>query len=952
LRKKYSILFFLFQFIFAVSQTPEIGIPFIRNYKPETYGADNQNWSAVQDNQGILYFANNNGVLRFNGSSWQIVGAAGNLSTIRSLAIDSKGTIYAGGYAEFGYLDENRNGQIFYHSMIGKIPPQYRKFNDVWQIFPTRRGIVFHSTYFSYYYINDTIEVIKHPNESSRSFNVFDRVLIQFKDRLRELIDGKLIDIPLGEQFSRFAVAFMIPFQQNTILVGTESDGLMIYDYKTLISFPTEADEFMKKNKLYSGIPLNDGSIALGTLHGGLMIIDKTGKSLLHLNTENGLQNNTIISIKTDNTGDLWVIMDQGIDCIEIGSPISKLYNSQLEGNVYAVNLFHDKLYIATHHGLFWQTFDALKNPNIISNLKPVAGVKEINWNLTTIDNFLFLGHDDGTYLIENNTAKRISQVKGGWCYRKLALYGNCVIGGTYTGLIIFKNDGKEYRQYKLLKSLNESCRIIEDDNQGNIWITSGYNGVYRLRLNENADSITTLKFYDNHCGFPEGVFYGIHKVNGEIIFGTQQGAYAYNYAKDQMEPHKVFYSFFKGIHLRKLTEDKHGNIWFIAGNKTGILKLNSEGNYTMVKVPFLKITDDHVPGFENISFVDNNNVMIGTKHGILVYNPSLKRDYFTSYPTIIDKVSITAEHDSLIYSTGLDSSRDEPAPTAQITVPYRFNDLHFVFSAVYFENHENIQYRCMLEGFDEDWSSWNSKNEKEYTNIPEGNYFFRVKAKNIFDFESKEAVIKVTVLAPWYRSKWAYGVYILLAFLSLMAFIKIKNRQFEKARKKLEEENQNILRLKAAEHAQEKLEEELKNKNKELAAATMNVAQKNEVFIKIKDKLTQVYEYVGEKERNKLNSLIRLLDDEMNDETYWEQFEIHFNMLNDNFLKRLQQQHPSLTSKDLKMCAFLRMNLSNKEIASLLNITLRGVEASRLRIRRKIDMPKDAPLTEYILKF
>ncbi len=142
-----------------------------------------------------------------------------------------------------------------------------------------------------------------------------------------------------------------------------------------------------------------------------------------------------------------------------------------------------------------------------------------------------------------------------------------------------------------------------------------------------------------------------------------------------------------------------------------------------------------------------------------------------------------------------------------------------------------------------------------------------------------------------------------------------------------------------------------LKNKHKELAMATMNVAQKNEKLIEIKEKLLEL-ENLPDKERRKIDLLLRMIDSEINDESYWEQFEQHFNALNDDFLNKLKKEHPDITHKDLKMCAFLRMNLSNKEIASLLNITLRGVEASRLRLRKKLNLPKDMPLNEYILRF
>jgi DNA-binding CsgD family transcriptional regulator len=333
----------------------------------------------------------------------------------------------------------------------------------------------------------------------------------------------------------------------------------------------------------------------------------------------------------------------------------------------------------------------------------------------------------------------------------------------------------------------------------------------------------------------------------------------------------------------------------------------------------------------------------------LLIYNPVENRNYFRSFATIIERVTIPSAADSLLISNVTNQSFS--GKQSPIIVRNKFNNLTFRFSALYYENPADIQYKYILEGFDEDWSSWTNKNEKEYTNLPAGTYTFRVKAKNIYDYESREAVFRFTVLPPWYKTKLAFAAYLILMVTLFVMFIRYKNQKFEQEKLKIEEENRKAMQLKIAEHAKEKLEEELKNKHKELAMATMNVAQKNEKLIEIKERLLEL-ENLPDRERRKVENLIRMLDDEINDESYWEQFEQHFNALNDDFLNKLKKEHPDITHKDLKMCAFLRMNLSNKEIASLLNITLRGVEASRLRLRKKLNLPKDMPLNEYILRF
>ncbi|MGC8824324.1 MAG: ligand-binding sensor domain-containing protein [Bacteroidales bacterium] len=950
MRKKYVFIAIFLILSSVYAQTRRIGVPFVRNYKPEVYHAADQSWSVVEDSTGMVYFANEGGVLAFNGSTWSIVGIAGNLSAFKSVAADKKGVIYAGAYADLGMLKRDPIGRIYFASLTSKIPTAYRKFDYIWNILPTEEGIYFQSTYISFFLNpNGSIDPIPHPSQAQRTFMVNNQIYVAFVDGVRIWNGNGFDDIPMGKEMAKLTPVFLLALSKNRLLMGTEANGLYLYENQRLTKFSTNIDRELTTYKLYCGTHTIDENIALGTLHNGLYIINREGKLVLHLNTDNGLQNNNIITMKTDFIGNLWVTMDKGIDYVELNTAFSKIQTRRLNGFVYSVIRYNNRLYVATHHGLLWYDWDKLLGNDDITEFNVFPGISEINWTLNNIDGTLFLGHDRGAYILHDNSAEMISSVKGAWTFRKLKSISNTVISGTYTCLVSYKNVGGRWKQHKVLRGLNESCRILEEDEEGNIWVTSGYYGVYKVRLSPDADSILTLKLYDSTQGFPRSLFYGIFKLGDEIVFGTQYGAYRYNKTIDRMEPHPVYFKLFGNNHVRLIAEGPNNQFWYVVGPSTGIYKQMSDGSFNHITIPLQKISDDYVPGFENLHFIDEKNVIIGTRHGLLIYNPIENRNYFRSFVTLIERVSIPSAADSLLIAnvTTLRGNDKESA----IVIRNKFNNLHFRFSALYYENPADIQYKYMLEGFDEDWSSWTTKNEKEYTNLPPGTYTFRVKAKNIYDYESREAVFRFTVLPPWYKTKLAFVVYLLMMVSLFVVFIRYKNKKFELEKQKIEEENRKAMQLKIAEHTKEKLEEELKNKHKELAMATMNVAQKNEKLIEIKERLLEL-ENLPDRERRKVENLLRMLDDEINDESYWEHFEQHFNALNDDFLNKLKREHPDITHKDLKMCAFLRMNLSNKEIASLLNITLRGVEASRLRLRKKLNLPKDMPLNEYILRF
>ncbi len=949
MRKIFALLFFLFTAYFSYSQNTRIGVPFVRNYKPEMYHAAEQNWCTVEDSCGLTYFANESGVLCFNGKSWEIVGIAPNLSSFKSLAIDKNGTIYAGCYADFGYLTKDEKGKIYYQSIADKIPNPYRKFDYIWAIVNTDEGLYFQSTYLSFL-LKENNKIIPLIHSSPvKTFSINNTAYVLFYDGLKKIKNNTFVEIPGGKEFTKYNIMFILPYENNDFLVGTESDGLFIFKNEKLIPFITPANQYFKQYKLYCGTYTYDENIVIGTLHAGVYIIDKKGKIVLHLHTDNGIQNNNIISIKSDNIGNLWVLMDKGIDYVELNSAFSKIQTRKMDAFVYSVIVFKNKLYVATHHGLFWYDWNKLTNNEDINEFTLYPNISEINWCLKDIEGTLFLGHDKGAYILENNNSQMISDVKGGWIFRKLSNIPNTIIGGTYTCLTVYKKIGNSWKFIKKLNGINESCRLMEEDKEGNLWITSGYYGVYKVTLSENADSIVSIKFYDSKGGFPNSLFYGIFKIDNEILFGTQYGTYQYNKSQDKMEPHPKYYQLLGNNHIRMIAEGPRNTIWYITGSNTGIYRQMPDGKLNHITIPLQKIANEYVPGFENINFVDDQNVIIGTRHGLLIYNFLDSRNYFKQYNSIIESISVPRFNDSLIIANVIPSENIVKEKPKEL--PYKFNNLHFKFSALYYENPNDLKYKYFLEGFDDDWSQWTDRNEKEYTNLPEGSYIFRLKAKNIYDYESKECYYKFIILPPFYRSRLAYLIYVILIVSTIWYLIQQRNKKFEKEKQKIEQENQKNLRLQNAEYEKQKLEEELKSKQKELAVAAMNVAEKNEKLIEIKEHLLTL-DNLPDKEKRKIRELITMLDNEINNESYWEQFEMHFNSLNDNFLNKLKQEYPSITHKDLKMCAFIRMNLSNKEIASLLNITLRGVEASRLRLRKKFNLPKDMPLTEFIIHY
>jgi ligand-binding sensor domain-containing protein len=946
----------------SFSQVRFKGIPYIKNYTRHEYNASPFNWAVVQDARGLMYIANNYFLMELDGKSWRYI-VLQNRTVVRSLAIDEKGKVYVGGQDDFGYLAPDDKGEMQYISLKSKIEKQYQNFDDVWKIYVTSEGVAFCTAAGIYQLMDDkiTFHAIK-DTLLDLCFYVNDRLFLTVLNKgIYEFKKNEIVLIPNSEKISNDFISGMLQGVDSDILIVTNDNGIYSYDgYSGFKPWNTQADKFLKQNKIVSAAKLSNG-YAFGSSYDGLIVIDKKGVPVLHLNKTKGLQDNGVEYIYPDNAGNLWLALRNGIDYLEINSPFS-LYNSQtkISGAAFTSLLEKTRLYLGTSEGLYYKDWTNGQNALNESEFKLIENSEGQTYNLQKIKDLLLLSHHNGAYQIIGNKAFKVSDHHGVWLFQPLAGKPDYILCGTYTGLILFQivNGKLEFRNK--IKDFEESSRIMEQDSEGNIWIAHGYKGVYKIRLNNDLTSVEKMDFYNSKNGFPSDVFINVFKINNKLVFAGEHGIYKYNKTKNSFEEHEEFNKLIdKNNHTRKLIEDKEGNIWFSSADETGVLKKMNNGNYDVSKTIFNKLSRSLVGGFEHITYYDEHNVLIGTNEGFVQYDPSFVDHADRTFSTILRKVEDTSIKDSLIsggsFNENTNVGKIQPEEKVPV-IPFALNSLRFTYSALSFEDVDRIEYQYILEGHDKNWSTWTPMMQKEYTNLHEGDYVFKVKAKNIYNRESLEASYKFTVLPPWYRTYWSYAIY--FAMLGVVLYM---------VRKLTKIEQQKAMRLKEAEHKEqvlkaekeiiklnnEKLEDELNHKSKELTSSAMHIVHAVENNQKIR---TQVLDAMGSvQDKDALyhfRKILKAIESEISLENNWEQFELHFNQIHQDFLVRLRKEFPLLTHGDIKLCAYLRLNLSSKEIAPLLNLSIRGIEASRYRIRKKMNLSAEVNLTEFILRY
>ncbi len=958
--------FVLFQVLDTTAQIKNIGLPFITNHTREQYNAETQNWCITQDDKGIMYFGNNNGLLVYNGSSWSIYPLPNN-SIIRSANyIDGK--IYAGGFNEFGYYQRNSKGELQYTSLLTLLPESTADCGEIWRIFKSDMGIVFQSYTHIFIVDENQIQVLEPKSQFGFSYQINNTIFVVDKEfGLYTLNDYKLVPYLLHDTFFvDHEISFMMQSSDKQLVLGSTNQGVFLLDKKGIKPWKSKINAHLIKNQIYTGKQLNEEQIAIGTIQDGVYIINLNDEIILKLNRLRGLQNNTVLSLFYDNNQNLWLGLDNGIDMLEVNSPLTIIdYSYQIETS-YTSLIHKNNLYVGTNQGLFVKPLQQITNSHLLtSGFTKIEGTQGQVWSLFEIENQLFCGHNLGTFLINGTKAQLISTNMGGWNYQRVPWNANLLVGGTYNGLNRYEKNpvSRQWESTGLITNFNESSKDIAFDGLNNLWVNHGLKGVYKIQLSNDAKNTVNSVHYNQSNGLP-ALPYLLVPIENHLYFLAQDSIYEYLPDLDVFRVNQKYSALLEGINgITKIISDTNGDLWFFTETQLGVLRKLEDGTYNKITKPFCRIHNLFLrSSFENIYTYNATNTLIGSQQGLLHYSVNNNKNFDKPYATYLSAVSIKTRNQvnnpKELFPLELKLELDK----TEAEIPFKYNSITFSFYTPFYEAAGKTQHAFRLIGFDDVWSEWSNTTFKEYTNLHEGSYTFEVKALNIYNNESEVRSFHFVIKPPFFRSKLAYFIYA-ITFLSIVFFnLFYYKHKIEKTRKiesekyvskeKAFKKEVKISEQKIEQLEQEKMKSEMRLKNIELANSTMNLIQKNKLLNNVKKELLSVSDkaqsnYVKED----IKGLIKKIDKDITNDQNLKLFDKYFDRVHQDFINRIKEKHPNLTPKDLRLCAYLRMNLSTKEIAPLLNVSIRGLEISRYRLRKKLDLDREANLVDYIME-
>lgn len=905
-----SIVFFTF---LPTVYSQEL-LPFVENFTKSEYNGDNQVWNVVQGNDNAMYFANHHYFLRYNGVKWEKYSLP-NKTIIRSVFVDGD-RIYCGSYKEFGYW-KRISGRMKYFSVssnrnlfLGNADNE-----EIWKIFRHNDKLYFQSFNEIYIYNGKTVEKLKFPELISYCYVVEGKIYVATVKSGIYTLNGKSFNKVKNWPQLENNIIHGVEKRNGQLYVFTKNNGIYKGNESYLSPWKNKLNDLIKDDVIVTAKFLNDSLLAIGTGLKGLYIININDSSFKNINRKNSLKNNAVLSLSLDKENDLWLGLDNGISHIEVNSPVNIFTDSSgILGSVYSLSSMQQGFLFVTNHGIF--TYQD-------KMLSAIPNSQGQVWDIYKHDNEFVIGHNDGTFVYNGSALKWVNPVNGGWKFLR-SDFDNVYFQANYSGIALYK-DINDLSKWQILDSITKPIRNIAQNKKGELWAADNYRSLYRITYDE-AFRVKRVENVSHSNNITSDFGVKIFNFRNEILFLINNTWYVYNSISGKLEKDKTFNAGFSNISdIIPVDEDRFLVL------KDGLLYLITQ-HHTDFKWKLLP--EKYYQGrliMENTAvYKDGKNLLINLDDGFIAF----------------------------------DAKRNKPQPQNIKIEAYYLGELINNDSEIKYNQSVEIDVITQYFGYNRPDLLYRL-NGSELQPVKNGNIVLNnlssgTQNVEIFINDGKNDVkleeYQFYVARPWYFSLWMVLVYILVisgSFFLYYRWNKVRYRQKIRLKEEelrhrkqlfeLEMEAENKLRLQ--EYEKHKLEMEVQNKASEVAGKSLSIAKHSEMIESIQEVLN------NESNDGQLKTRIRqIIKTNTISKNEWQSFEKNLFKSHEEFVERLSKKYPSLTSKDIKLSIYLKMNLSSKEIAPLMNISFRGVELHRYRLRKKLNITQEESLYKFMI--
>ena len=837
------------------------GAPLIQYFSSLSYQAAPQNAMITQTPNGVVYVANQDGVLEYDGATWRLI-LLPNRSPVKAIAVDPEGTVFVAGQAEIGFLAVDSTGLMQYQSLVSKLPEKYQDFSFVERIFTTSHGAYF-QTYRNIFHW-DQSEMRVWDSEfgfflgGGANDHFFTQEITQgLRQSLGDSSDLVLEDAPLREMALISLVALPDPDSSTYLLLFTNGDLMLFEDGKALRPFPVdpEVSQYLLEKQANQMLLLSDGRFAFPTIQAGVLIINQAGQIDQVIDKKAGLRSNEASWLYEDLQGGLWIATSNGLARVELDQAITYYGPAQgLEAGATQMLQHQQQLYVGNSLGLF-RLFENESSPQT-PFFAPVPKVPGGFAEMVHVEDKekIFVGTVESLGMIfedgkpSNSMQFPITQLH---TYQKQAGHLWMAFPDAI-GLMSYDSVEDGWFFMGDVPAITKSTSSIVEDQNGALWAGYGYDAVTRIDIPNMETMLDTaqydeyfeifsynppIKVYSKEAGVPIGANQ-VYYLQEQLWLGTNQGLRRYDPTSDRfvIEPALGPISTDTTYAILHLSEAIDGTVW-IAYEKAGEYGL---GRLTFNKKEPAQWEPNLLRSLMNpiaptTLYADPEQaevLWIGTGQGIYRYDGGQDSAIAIQLPSLIRELETNGQNQALDYG---------------LVLPYTANDLEFSFALPNMSDPTRSEYQFRLIGFEEDWSAWSKSSTKGYTNLSEGDYTFSLRAKDSNGLLHQTTNFSFSILPPWYRTWWARGLWSIL-FIGLFIGLAIIYNRWRT--------NQLIAQNQALEETVQLRTEEVLLKNQELAQTldTLKTTQDQLIMQEKMASLGQMTAGIAHEIKNPLN--------------------------------------------------------------------------------------------------
>jgi serine phosphatase RsbU (regulator of sigma subunit) len=803
LKKLKSNVFYTYLTLISIIFSPAVeaqeGDFFISNYDKSQYNGASQNFDVIEDDFGLLYFANNSSIIEYDSKVFRNINLTENKTPI-CFAKSRDGKIFVGGENEIGCLAKSANGRLYYESLVHLVPKEERVFTKVWYASEHNGAIYFCANELLMRLKDGKIKTWK-PKSSFHKIHVVNGILFirELGTGLMMLKNESLVAIAGTEIFAGvdYKIANIIPgVREKEFTIVTRKKGIfsIIIEPRSNSAFVkniTDGDhQFLTNNEPFDAIKTSK-YIIIATKTAGVFVFDLHFNLIQNITIKNGLISKSCNKLYFDKEENLWCAFDNGLSKIEINLAIKKWDKSNsIESSIESFAALNGRFFLGTLQGL-------LEYSKEDRSFKKINDITDHCFDLKVVNGKLFVGTEAGLYVYDGKSFHLVFENSAVHKIYYQTAYSRAIICCTDEGVVFL--DKENYSVIKSIQSpLKSEIKSIAFINEHVFAASSRSEGMFYHNQLKNQTAI-----------FPPDKNYLPHSenelftYNNKALISTDSGVFVIRpdlklVGIDTINKYVKYYALSK-VRI-------HDSVVYCSGtknNKEEIFHINLKRKSKKINNLLSRIGEVSAKEF----ILLGNKIYIPTDEGLYIYDLF---EYQKEQQSLVNLASITFGKDTLLNNVHQSVSVPE--------IKYDKNDVTFTFGSNDYSAESKLQFSYFLNGIEKGFSDWTPYHVKTYNNLQEGNYTFYIRLKNIYGNVSETLKFTFSIAPPWYRSLIAYFIYFLFLVSFILLVIKLNVKRLTAVNKKLEktiEERTELVRNQKAEL--EKQKHSLEEKQKEI---------------------------------------------------------------------------------------------------------------------------------------